>query len=129
MLPPLPSRRVGLAVGGGVVAVGLLPILAALDILPSEKSSFHAPRWVVAVAGLAWARQRGRLPRRLRAGGDGGQLPLRLGLLARPPAVPPGRVGDPAVARAQKLKRRITARGSARTRSLDGNTAEKRNRK
>ncbi len=60
-----------------MVAAGLVPILAALDILPSAESSFHAPRWVVAVAGLAFVfAGLSLMVQGLRARlGDGGQRP------------------------------------------------------
>jgi len=47
-----PRSRLGtLLIGLFVVAMGLTPMLAALDVIPSPESSFHAPRWVVFLAG------------------------------------------------------------------------------
>jgi hypothetical protein len=40
-----------LLMGGMVVLMGMFPVLAAVGIIPTEDSSWHAPRWVGAVAG------------------------------------------------------------------------------
>lgn len=45
------SRLGVLLIGLLVTAMGLTPMLAALDVIPSPDSSFHAPRWVVFLAG------------------------------------------------------------------------------
>ena len=46
-----PSRSVTLLCGLFCIAAGLVPILAALGVIPSPEESFHAPRWVVFLAG------------------------------------------------------------------------------
>jgi hypothetical protein len=46
-----PSRWSVVLIGLFVAAMGLTPMLAALDVIPSPDSSFHAPRWVVFLAG------------------------------------------------------------------------------
>ena len=47
-----PRSRLGtLLIGLFVVAMGLTPMLAALDVIATPESSFHAPRWVVFLAG------------------------------------------------------------------------------
>ncbi|KAA3647781.1 MAG: hypothetical protein DWQ07_02010 [Chloroflexi bacterium] len=38
-------------VGGLPLLMGAFIVLLSLDIIPSDESAFHAPRWVVAVAG------------------------------------------------------------------------------
>jgi len=45
------SRLGVLLTGLFVSAMGLTPMLAALNVIPSPDSSFHAPRWVVFLAG------------------------------------------------------------------------------
>jgi hypothetical protein len=48
----LPRSRLNvLLLGLLVTAAGLTPMLAALDVIPSPESSFHAPRWIVFLAG------------------------------------------------------------------------------
>ena len=48
----LPRSRLGvLLIGVFVSVMGLTPMLAALDVIPSPDSSFHAPRWIVFLAG------------------------------------------------------------------------------
>jgi hypothetical protein len=48
----LPRSRLNVfLIGLLVTAAGLTPMLAALDVIPSPESSFHAPRWVVFLAG------------------------------------------------------------------------------
>jgi hypothetical protein len=48
----LPRSRLNvLLIGLFVTAMGLTPMLAALGVIPSPDSSFHAPRWVVFLAG------------------------------------------------------------------------------
>ena len=45
------SRLGVLLIGLFVAIMGLTPMLAALNVIPSPDSSFHAPRWVVFLAG------------------------------------------------------------------------------
>lgn len=45
--PALPR----IAMGGLVVTMGLVPMLAAVGVIPTDDASWHAPRWVGAVAG------------------------------------------------------------------------------
>lgn len=45
------SRLGVLLIGLLVTVMGLTPMLAALNVIPSPNSSFHAPRWVVFLAG------------------------------------------------------------------------------
>ena len=40
-----------LAIGGLITAMGLVPVLAAVGIIPTDDSLWQAPRWVGAVAG------------------------------------------------------------------------------
>ena len=48
----LPRSRLNvLLLGLLVTAMGLTPMLAALDVIASPDSSFHAPRWIVFLAG------------------------------------------------------------------------------
>ena len=41
-------------VGGIPLLMGAFIVLMALDIIPSDESAFHVPRWVVAVAGAVF---------------------------------------------------------------------------
>lgn len=43
-LPPL-------AMGGMILLMGLLPVLAAFGVIPTDDASWSAPRWIGAVAG------------------------------------------------------------------------------
>lgn len=45
------SRLNTLLLGLFVAAIGLIPMLAALDVIPTPESSFHAPRWIVFLVG------------------------------------------------------------------------------
>jgi hypothetical protein len=45
------SRLGTLLIGLFVAAMGLTPMLAALGVIPTPDSSFHAPRWVAFLAG------------------------------------------------------------------------------
>jgi hypothetical protein len=48
----LPRSRLSVfLIGLLVTAAGLTPMLAALDVIPSPESSFHAPRWIAFLAG------------------------------------------------------------------------------
>lgn len=48
----LPRSRLNIfLIGLLTTAAGLTPMLAALDVIPSPESSFHAPRWIVFLAG------------------------------------------------------------------------------
>ncbi len=42
----------GIGWGAFAAASGLVVILAALNVIPADPASFHAPRWVVVVGGL-----------------------------------------------------------------------------
>lgn len=43
-LPPV-------AMGGMVILMGMVPVLAAVGVIPTDDSSWNAPRWVGAIAG------------------------------------------------------------------------------
>lgn len=47
-LPRRGATLLGLLVGG----TGLTIVLLAADVIPADPRAFHAPRWVVAAAGL-----------------------------------------------------------------------------
>ena len=49
-----PSRRVTLVIGLLVVVMGTAIFLAAADIIPQPDEKFGAPRWMVALFGLAF---------------------------------------------------------------------------
>lgn len=51
-MSPSGKQRQGrgqLALGILVVGMGCLPLLAALDVIPTPDEAFHAPRWLVAL--------------------------------------------------------------------------------
>lgn len=37
---------------GFIIVMGMSVVLAALDVIPADPESFHAPRWVVATFGM-----------------------------------------------------------------------------
>ncbi|MCF7821467.1 MAG: hypothetical protein K9M17_03375 [Mariprofundaceae bacterium] len=37
---------------GFIIVMGMSVVLAALDVIPADPDSFHAPRWVVATFGM-----------------------------------------------------------------------------
>lgn len=49
-----PSRRVTLVFGLLMVVAGTAIFLAAANIIPQPDEKFHAPRWMVALFGLAF---------------------------------------------------------------------------
>ena len=49
-----PGRRVTLVFGLLMVVAGTAIFLAAADIIPQPDEKFHAPRWMVALFGLAF---------------------------------------------------------------------------
>ena len=49
-----PSRRVTLVFGLLCVAAGAFIVLVAGDVIPQPDEKFHAPRWMVALFGLAF---------------------------------------------------------------------------
>ena len=61
------------------ILMGIIPIFSALDIIPTDESSFHAPRWVVILAGFVFvsaagctaARYGGKMAMNLVKGGSG----------------------------------------------------------
>jgi hypothetical protein len=53
MSPP-PSPRVTLVVGLLAVVAGTVIFLAAANVIPQPDEKFHAPRWMVAIFGLAF---------------------------------------------------------------------------
>jgi len=48
------SPRATTALGAICVGLGLLIVLLAAGVIPSDESRFHAPRWVVSAAGLVF---------------------------------------------------------------------------
>jgi hypothetical protein len=52
--PPAISRRAALLLCLFTSGMGLFIVLVAAGLIPAEESSFHAPRWVVGAAGLAF---------------------------------------------------------------------------
>ncbi len=48
------SPRAATALGAICIGLGLLIVLLAADVIPSDEKRFHAPRWVVSAAGLVF---------------------------------------------------------------------------
>ena len=46
------SPRAATAMGALFVVVGLMVVLAAASVVPTDDKAFHAPRWVVSACGL-----------------------------------------------------------------------------
>ncbi len=51
------QRMIAVFVGGGVILAGLFAVAVAVGWIPTDSSSFHAPRWVIAALGafFIWA--------------------------------------------------------------------------
>lgn len=43
-----------LAMGGMVILMGMVPVLAAVGVIPTDDASWHAPRWVGGIAGAVF---------------------------------------------------------------------------
>ncbi|MEE9288160.1 MAG: hypothetical protein V3U69_01080, partial [Bacteroidota bacterium] len=50
--PKPPSKTSNVVWGVLTIAIGLFVVLVSADVIPVDKSSFNAPRWVVGVADL-----------------------------------------------------------------------------